>query len=601
LKVRKTYIRNLSKTIKIIETETKKEVSTDLTTLETDISEITYKSWVLETYIVGINEVFDLVLTYSKNEEEATALKNDLFRETIKINPYLDPNDLYIDVNQITLTKTPNQLVESKHWKTNEDTSNIPIISDFHKYFEMSKQVRGHDHSVETAFSEVLNMGIKIRIFNKKIRDSLVFGFDPKSEQAVKYHTIVTCVDSLHDLLTLIKSDPNKKQIPFSHILEDLFNWSILHNPFLDLKIKDIKKINKTTKEFVQAVGKEDTKEVTKKGRTHISQVPREEILALEETLLSQIFGQDTAVKAVSDAYKRAFSGVKNPTSPIGCFLLYGGTSTGKTELARVLGKLLTKSHRGLIKIPCNTLQAAHSVATLIGAPPGYVGYEDGCLAENMKDSSFKVVLFDELDKAHPNIYDLVLEMIEEGKLLISNGEVLDFTQCLILFTSNMGQQAAQKGTSKSGFSSNIGNKDKLKADEYLRIIERDIKPEFLARLNGKFYFPDLSDETLEKTGRRYLEIRTEHLKQNKIHFSYPDALPEVVLERCSTANPKGFHARELNNYIESEIIQKLGNYMIRSELTGKRNVSIGLSVTPTGYTFRKKAKKVEKRTKKKD
>jgi hypothetical protein len=600
MRVKKAYIRSLSETIKIVEAETKKEISVELSKLDTDLTELTFKSWALESFVININEVFDSILRHFKSEKKQKEAKDTVFKEVLKVNPLLDPEELYIDVNQITLTKTPNKLVKSKHWKLNEDTSNIPIITDFHKYFELSKQARGHDHQVETEYSSILEMGVKVRIFNKKLRDTLMFGFNPKSEQDVKYYVIITCIDSLHDILTLIKNDPEKSLIPFSMILDDLYEWSINHNSFLDLKIKDIKKINKTTKEFIHAVGKDTTEETRKVGRTHISQVPKEEILDLEETLSSQVFGQDEPIQAVADAYKRAFSGIKNPNIPVGSFLFYGGTSTGKTELARVLSKVLTKSPSGLIKIPCNTLQASHSSATLIGAPPGYVGYEDGCLSENMQDSSFKVILFDELDKAHPNIYDLLLEMLEEGKLMISNGDILDFTQCMIIFTSNMGQNDAQKEAAKGGFSAGLESKEVRKASEYLKIIHKEIKPEFLARLTGKFYFSDLTEETLEKTGKRYIEVRTEHLKTNKIHFSYPEKLPGSVLERCKELNPKGFHARDLNNYIETEIFQKLGNFIIRKGLTGKRNLSIGLSITENGYTFRQKADKINKRTKKK-
>ena len=593
--VKKVYIRPLSLTIKVLQAETKKELSTELSKLESDISSKSYQSWVLETFIAGINQVFESIVDHF-TIEKAEIIKNTIFREVIKLNPLLDPKELYIDVsNQISITKTPNKLVGSAHWKVNEDSSNIAIISDFHKYFELSKQARGQDHEVETEYSDVLEMGIKVRIFNKKLKNTLMFGFCPKSEQDVKYHVIITCIDSLHDILSLVKNDPVKKEIPMSKVLQDLYDWSIHHNPFLKLRMRDVKKINNSVKDCRVAVGKDSNKS-NYKGRTNISQIPKKDILQLETDLNSQLFGQEEAVKMVSSAYQRAYSGVKNPRSPIGCFLFYGGTSTGKTELARVLAKTITNDPKGLLKITCNTLQASHSVATLIGAPPGYVGYEEGCLADSMSKNNFKVILFDEVDKAHPNIYDLVLEMIEEGKLMISNGEILDFTQCMIIFTSNMGQQEAQTSVSTAGFATPLRDRTRLKEQEFLRIVEKEIKPEFLARLDGKFYFKDLTEETLLKAGTLYLKNRTDNLSENNITFTYPDKLPEVLMERCKKDNPKGFHARTFNNYIESKVIQRLGNYIIGSELIGTKSVSISLSITKTGYTFRQKQVKTTKR-----
>ena len=566
--VKDVYIRTLSRKVPIFIPATKRALTTYVNQLDSTTSELTYRSWAIEHFIVGVTDLYSDIADL-KSEPKKQKARDALYRAVIRHNPLLDPDNLFIDGGGLTFTNTGNCITESDHWSSEEDESNIPVISDLHKYFELSRSAREHDHEIETEYSTVLDLGIKIRVFPKKHRDDLVFGLDPKTKQQLEFYIVNICIDSFHDVYSMLQES---NEVPLGVALKELYSSAIEHNPFLDLTLRQLKKINQTIRTHRQAMGG-STAETSTRTRKSLKSVPRTEIMNLEKHLKSQIFGQDEAVQAVADAYKRAVSGIKNPKTPVGAFLFYGETSTGKTEIARTVARLLTKGEKGLLKISCNTLQSAHSVSTLIGSPPGYVGSEDnGCLAAGLEESKFKVVLFDEVDKAHKNIYDLVLEMLEEGKIMVANGEVLDFSECLIIFTSNMGQQEGNSAANAAGFSAGITDKGEVKKQVAKKILEKKLTPEFRARLTGEFYFKPLEREDLVKSAKKYLDERAEQLKKNKINFTFHHSLAKKLLTKCEEVN-KTIHPRILNNFIEQEIFKNLGDFLINSDLFGSKKV----------------------------
>jgi ATP-dependent Clp protease ATP-binding subunit ClpA len=561
--VKSSYIRTLSRSVQIFVPSTRKALTTHLNRLESDVSELTYKSWVLETFVIGINEIYSAIVDLSTEAKKKKA-KESLFKAVIKHNPLLDPDNIFIDGGGLTFTKTGNPITESGHWNETTDESNLPMIADFHKYFELSRSAREHDHEIETVYSSPLNLGIKVRVFPKKYKNNLVFGLDPKTKQQLEFYVINICIDSFHDVYNLLQSS---NEVPIGSALTELYNISIEHNPFLDISLRQLKRINQSLKTHRHAIGGDHTE--TTKLRKSLNAVPKTDILNLEKNLLSSIYGQDDPVRAVSDSFKRAVSGIKNPKIPIGAFLFYGETSTGKTEIARTVAKLLTKGDKGLLKISCNTLQHSHSLSTLIGSPPGYVGSDDnGCLANGLEDSPFKVVLFDEVDKAHKNIYNLLLEMLEEGKIMVANGEVLDFSQCLIIFTSNMGQHEGQEAANTAGFSSGSMDKEEIKKQVAKKTLEKVLTPEFRARLTGEFYFKALEYPDLIRTAHKYMEERVAQLKSNKINLTYDQALINVLYLEQGKAD---INPRTFNNEIEQKVFRNLGDYLIENDLIDNR------------------------------
>jgi DNA polymerase III delta prime subunit len=593
--VKVVFVRELAQKIKIL-VGTKQEISNELRALTSNISELSYKSWVLDTFIPGINNIFNYIVeaTADQSSEEAQILKEVLYAKVLHLNEYLDPDNIYVGVgNTLTLSKSNKiKLTECETWSVAEDSSNLMVLNfDLHEYFELSDQARSFDHNLEVEHWDLFDLLIKIRSFSKSLRNTLVFGQDPKTEDDVKYFVVATCIDSFHHVYKYILQHPEVEHVPFHKIIYSLYEMAIKHNPFLDLKIRDIKRINKTTKQFRAGSKDEEGVEKQQKGRTRLAKVPKKEIVGLEEGVLNNIFGQDQAVVNVCNSIKRAYFGLNLRNKPIGAFLFYGPTSTGKTELAKVLATQLVKNKSmGLVHIPCNTLQAAHSGHTLIGAPPGYVGYEEqGLLAKAFNgESKFKIILFDEIDKAHPTLIDLLLEMLEEGQILGADGTVVDVKECVIIFTSNIGQQEANKSLKTAGFEieelADEERKTKLRS-QYYKSVEESLKPEFLARLNGKYLFEELSLENLTKTAELHLRKYQEDWKR-RLKLETTEEIPSLIISKCRKKFGRRFHARDIKNYIDLEIIQKLGDFIIEQDVDLKKVEKLTLTSDESGFIF---------------
>ena len=590
MEIKYTFIKELSLKIKVIKM-TRNEIRKELKALRSDVSEQSYKAWVLETFVPSVNILYEYILEKSHGKgvsDTALDLKEAVYKRILRINDLIDPENLYIDIgNSITLTKGKWRLVEADTWSEKHNDSDL-VVMDLYEFFEVADQARGYDHTLEAQTWPLLNKQIKVRIFSKTLKESLVFGLDPESKDDIKYFVVATCIDSFHQLYKFLDQNPDTSHIPFSKIISTLYDIAIKHNPFLDLTVKDIKRINKNTRQQQAGTKEEDTAKTL--GRQSLAKVPRKDILHLEETLKDRLFGQEKAVEAVCNAVKRAYLGLKLRNKPIGSFLFYGPTSTGKTELAKALADVLIKSvDEGIITVPCgSTLQSSSGINTLIGAPPSYVGYEEGgALAKALKTGKFKILLFDEVDKADERLFDLVLEMLEEGRIMAADGSTLDVKECVIIFTSNIGQDEANRAMNSPGFESQdtIKERENLTALEYEKTMKKKLKPEFLARLTGHFFFGKLSEENLIKTSKLHLD-RYKKEWTRKIKFEFSDDVPALIVEKCKEKYKAKFHARDIKDYIDAEIVQKLGDFIIEKEVDFKKLERVELDIEDKEFIF---------------
>jgi len=302
-------------------------------------------------------------------------------------------------------------------------------------------------------------------------------------------------------------------------------------------------------------------------------------LLKMEEEISKRLIGQDEAVSSVSRAIRRARTGLRDPRRPIGSFLFMGPTGVGKTELARCLARFLFGRDDAMIRIDMSEFMERHEVSKLVGAPPGYVGHENGGkLTEQVRRKPYSVILFDEIEKAHPEIFNILLQVLDDGKLTDGQGRKVDFRNTVIIMTSNVGAKEAQQGNSL-GFGASSESQSQRDWERTKNIIleeaNRTFRPEFLNRIDEMAVFKPLSRENLLKIIDTMLEDLSERLDVKGVKLDITQEVKEKILEKGY--KPK-YGARPLRRAIQSMLEDKLADFML-SEKMSEENSQINVNL----------------------
>jgi len=321
--------------------------------------------------------------------------------------------------------------------------------------------------------------------------------------------------------------------------------------PELERKLDEATaKSAKTKKSLLrEEVTEEDIAEVVSSW-THIpvsrlQEGEREKLVKLEQHLHLRVVGQDEAIKAVSNAVRRARAGLQDPNRPLGSFIFLGPTGVGKTELSRALAEFLFDDENAMIRIDMSEYMEKHTVSRLIGAPPGYVGYEEGGqLSEAVRRRPYSVVLFDEIEKAHPDVFNVLLQVLDDGRITDGQGRTVDFKNTVIIMTSNIGSQYIMEEESKEA-------RQRLVTDA----LRAHFRPEFLNRVDEIIIFDRLSEDDLKKIVEIQLGRLSKRLEQQKITLKLSDAAKELLARE---GYDPVYGARPLRRTIQKEILDPL-------------------------------------------
>jgi ATP-dependent Clp protease ATP-binding subunit ClpA len=303
-------------------------------------------------------------------------------------------------------------------------------------------------------------------------------------------------------------------------------------------------------------------------------QSERQKLLGIEAELHRRVVGQEEAVRAVSDAVKRSRAGMGDEKRPIGSFIFLGPTGVGKTELARTLAEYLFNDDEALIRIDMSEYMEAHTVSRLVGAPPGYVGYEEGGqLTEAVRRKPFAVVLLDEIEKAHPDVFNILLQILDDGRLTDSKGRTVNFKNTIIIMTSNIGAQLIQSEMEHlEGRDADVvlaGLQDKL-----FQLLKQQVRPEFLNRIDEVILFTPLTRENLrEIVTIQFNRIRATALRQ-RISLEISD---DALMWLARTGFDPAFGARPLKRVIQRHITNRISEMILSGQVSEGDTVEIGL------------------------
>ncbi len=295
----------------------------------------------------------------------------------------------------------------------------------------------------------------------------------------------------------------------------------------------------------------------------------RQKLLSLDSILHRRVIGQDEAVSKVADAILRSRAGIKDPRRPVGSFLFLGPTGVGKTELAKAVTEALFDDEKNLIRIDMSEYMEKYSVSRLIGAPPGYVGYDEGGqLTEAVRRKPYSVVLFDEVEKAHPDVFNILLQVLDDGRITDSHGKTVDFKNTVIILTSNLGSDIILDGITPDG---DISDAARAQVHELLK---RSFRPEFLNRLDEIiFYKPLTRDNVREIVGLKLKEM-SDRLKEKRVHVVVTDAAVERIIEQ--SFDP-AYGARPINRFIQSHIETLIARKLIAEDVAPESTITVGL------------------------
>ena len=312
--------------------------------------------------------------------------------------------------------------------------------------------------------------------------------------------------------------------------------------------------------------------------------------MKLESEMTKHLVGQEHVIDAMAKALRRARSGFRDPKKPIGSFLFLGPTGVGKTEMAKVLAKYIYQNEKALIKMDMSEYSERFNVSRLIGAPPGYVGYEEGgTLTEAVRRNPYSVVLFDEIEKAHPEVYNMLLQIMDEGQLTDSLGHTVDFKNCIMIMTSNLGV----KNLTQPGIGFNRKDHKAVLEDQRAKInkeMKETFKPEFINRLTDSFVFNSLVREDLIKIVDLILDDVSHYANEKNVQIKLSPAAKALIVDQEIETE---YGARPLRRIIQNMIEDKIAEMTLRGKV--KTDSTVAVSVKNKTLTF-----KVSKSTRKK-
>ena len=305
---------------------------------------------------------------------------------------------------------------------------------------------------------------------------------------------------------------------------------------------------------------------------TRMMQSEREKLLHLEDELHKRVIGQDEAIKAVSDAVRRSRAGLQDPNRPIASFIFMGTTGVGKTELAKALADYLFHDENMMTRIDMSEYQEKFSVSRLIGAPPGYVGYDEGGqLTEAVRRKPYSVVLFDEIEKAHPDVFNILLQVLDDGRLTDNKGRVVNFKNTIIIMTSNLGSQFIQQQMEKL----TEGNREQTireTKNKVMEMLKKTIRPEFLNRIDDIIMFLPLTKHEIAEVVTLQLKRVAKMLEQQGFNLKWTDRAVDYL---ANVGYDPEFGARPVKRAIQDYVLNDLSRKLLAEQVVREKPITV--------------------------
>lgn len=453
------------------------------------------------------------------------------------------------------------------------EEESIEILKGLRKLYEKHHHVQIMDEGVEAS----------VRLSARYVNDRFLpdKAIDLMDEAAAKAR-----LGMMHgsDEMMQLNREIHQTELDMEHALQEgdiekARTWKETRESLQASREKLEKKNRRVSKNKVPVVGENEIADVvagwTKIPVSRLTESEASRLQKLEETLHKRVIGQEEAVSAVSKAVRRGRVGLKDPKRPIGSFLFLGPTGVGKTEVSKALAEAVFGNEESMIRVDMSEYMEKHSVSKMIGSPPGYVGHEDGGqLSEKVRRNPFSVILFDEIEKAHPDVFNILLQVLDDGHITDSQGRKVDFKNTIIIMTSNAGAQSIIE-PKKLGFGAKEDEKqdhERMKAS-VMEEVKRIFKPEFLNRIDETIVFRALNKDDMKKIiGIMVRDLQKRCKEQIQIDLVVREAAKESIVEK---AYDRKYGARPLRRKLQDEVEDRLADALIRGEIHAKDRVIV--------------------------
>jgi hypothetical protein len=550
------------------------------------ICRMEYQNFLFNEFVINLERLFHYFAeTAGGDPAEQIELRNLAEAEIYKVNPGLDPESLIITKNGLikrsgtgtALTKNPDWgrvLSDVNPYIVVEEVEILDAPPDYIPKMPEEPPTFVPEGNFETVVCNWprTNLDLSVRKFSPNDLP-YVFGMEVSFRKKLHYqiHIIQKCIEKADAVFHLCDAMGITTETQIPVLAEELYQICIEVNPFLAYEEIDLEKLKSASKRTAKRRKSSSTK---KAGSGKLfSEVTGTELLTLSTRMKSKIVGQDEAIDRIVDTIQIASCGLRDPESPIAAYLLCGTTGVGKTLCAKVLAEELCGSRDNIVRIDCSEYTQQHDIQKLIGAPPSYVGYEDGGFLTNaIQTNPFSVVLFDEIEKAHNKLFDILLQVMDDARLTDGKGNVTKFNDCILLMTSNIGVAEAEQVKSTMGFGDGGLLTEDRRGEALKKALKSRFRPEFLNRIDDTINFRSLTKDDAMGVVDLLLAKVQEYLEPKAIKATFTKNLKEMIFEKGFS---KKFGARPLQRVIDREIIRPLAKRLLEERIKDGARIKI--------------------------
>lgn len=563
-----------------------------------------YEDFVIATCIANINQLLSHIRQQMSSPPDLMKIRDEIMGEILKVNPSITPTNLIINRNHVVKLKPEDTLGDGEKLLTDNKSWNLSYYDEQQTHGDKDtkqglptdlKNIEDLEFTIVKKWWKRINQYVEIKKFLEKDMETILIQKFFHDRSSFQTFIVSLCVVGSEELFTMLDNMGISNRVSPPILMHEVYDLCKLANPFLifenaqELSDEELEDDAPQTTRNNQTSMVGQAKKQKQRKKLKFKNVSKKDLLHLGNAMKVSLVGQDEAVDLIVDTIQRASVGLKDPIKPIGSFLFAGKTGCGKTLSAKVLADELIKEKKNLITIDCSEYSSDHEYSKLIGAPSGYIGYDQGGYLTNaVLESPFSIVVFDEIEKASSKVHELLLQVMDEGRLTDGKGRNVSFKNTVIIMTSNVGIKEVNAVKNTIGFG-DVSELTDLKQNRAIyKAIKSKFKPEFLNRIDSIVNFKPLTKRDYMRIIDIELYKLNDNLRRNateykKCKLNFGNKVKGFIFKRG--INEK-YGARPLKRCIEREVSTPLAKRLLKDNIAPDSVITVGINKGKVSFNF---------------